>query len=600
MKKLNLYILFALLSTVVFAQTIEKVDSEMVFKAMEDEMRRNMEELKVEDNKTPFYIEYNVTKAEKTKIVASLGALVESISNPNSTYGVSVKMGNYDLTDEKFTDKVNKRQDHNDGYFSLPKDLCYDGVRRSLWLATNNSYKRAVEAYKNKTELMKKQGLKVEDLPSPDFSKEEVSVTIIPALSNEVSNTQLEDIAREISSEFKGYKNVIESEVEIDYQNVVQYGVNSEGMKFQVPNRFYLVIVNAAVLDSKNQPINQKLEYYQNSINKLPSVEEIKADVKSLVENLNNQKNAPRFTEVYNGPVLFLEDACTQLCFSRMFDKGMGLVGNPRPLVNKPNEGLIRGTARTWEDYKDKKVIDKKLSVELKSELKEYKGVSLIGTQEVDLDGLKAHKSDTLIIDGILKKQIIGRIPTASQHKSICQNRFYIQNDNFSKKIGPSVAFVSSSEVETSEQIRKDMLEIAEEEDLDFVFVIKPLKTKANNAPLNYYKLNLKDGSEELVRGVSYKFSEKTLSKIHSVGDGELVQNILIPDHAEIDNKMARYKGAPEEILEIIRKQMVGVQGMPTSIICPDALLIESVELNGSKGSLKAVERVVDNPLTLN
>ena len=59
MKKLNLYILFALLSTVVFAQTIEKVDSEMVFKAMEDEMRRNMEELKVEDNKTPFYISYN-------------------------------------------------------------------------------------------------------------------------------------------------------------------------------------------------------------------------------------------------------------------------------------------------------------------------------------------------------------------------------------------------------------------------------------------------------------------------------------------------------------------------------------------------------------
>lgn len=598
MKKISYIFVVLTFLTSVNTFASKKSDSDMIFKAMEDEMARNMTELQLEDNGTPFYISYNVIQAKRGKILATLGAIIESNSNDGAWCNVNLKMGDYNLNDEKYYDKTN-HINHNDGYFPVPLNADYDGLRRSLWIMSSNIYKNASELYKNKKEQMERQGLSVEDLQSPDFSKEDVNVVIQDELDEEFSKELFEYLAKELSAQFKNYKDVIESEVELNFQNVVQYSVNSEGIKYKIPHRFYILSVNATMFDQNNHTFSQSLEYYQTSFKKLPSSEEISSDISLLVENMHLCKESKRFTDVYSGPILFIKDAGVEMCYKQVFKKGMGLVANPRNLVYKKEKGLIRAEIKSWEDYKDKKVVDRKLSFELKPLMSKYKGKNLLGNFEIDLDGLIPRETELLINEGILNQQLVGRTPTAIQHTSLRHNRFYIQNNGFSQKVAPSVIKITATEVKTNEEIKNDMIELAEEEGLDYVFIVKPLECHANKAPINYYKMNVIDGSEEIVNGVSFKYGDRTLMKIQALGDGECITNSLLPDYAAIDNQMNRYKNAPPEILKLIRKQVVGIQGTPVSIIYPDALLLESAELNGVKNSIQSASRVVPNPMTI-
>lgn len=599
MRIINKYIIVGLvLLTSLSALASQKSSSKQIFKAMEDEMDRSMKELKLEGNETPFYIYYSIFQAKRGKVAGTMGAILESNLNDAVWGGVSVKMGNYALTDEKYTDKVN-RVSHNDGFFSMPLDMSYDGIRRSLWMQTNNTYKGAVETYKNKTAQMKRQGISIDDLPSPDYSKEEVRVVMQDRLEDDFSVDEFEHLVKELSSQFKNHEEVVESDVVLKFQNVMHYGLTSEGIKFQAPCRFYILTVNATMLDESNRSFSQSLEYYNTSFRELPDIKELSSDINVLVENMHVNKKADKFSDVYYGPVLFMDDAGVEMCYKHVFKKGKGLIASPRNLIYNKKDGLFRAKSKTWVDYIGKKVVDRKLTFELKPLMSEYKGKSLIGSFSVDMDGLIPRESELLIKDGILNQQIVGRIPTAAQHQSMRHRRFYIDNNRVMLKSGPSVIKISSNEVKSLDELKSDMVEMAKEEGLDYVFVVKPIASHANKAPINYYKVNVNDSSEKIVSGVGFKYGERSLIKVNGLGDGEFVMNSLLPDYAQIENKMKRYQRAPAEIIELIRKQMIGIQGTPVSVICPDALLLESVELSGNKNNIKSAGRVVPNPLEM-
>ena len=58
-------------------------------------------------------------------------------------------------------------------YLQLPLDNDYYGIRRSLWVATDNVYKSAAQTYKNKLLALEKNKMGAEDLPIADFSQED-------------------------------------------------------------------------------------------------------------------------------------------------------------------------------------------------------------------------------------------------------------------------------------------------------------------------------------------------------------------------------------------------------------------------------------------
>lgn len=153
-----------------FAQ--EKTES-VLMKAMKDEIHRNMTELQYKDYEKPFYISYMIADGDYAIISSSLGALLTSSNQKYRSKNVRVMAGGYEVNDENFEDP-NNISAYDIGEIDLPIEDDYWGIRRSLWLTTDAVYKAASESYKNKLNALQQQGLTIEDLPVPDFSKTDI------------------------------------------------------------------------------------------------------------------------------------------------------------------------------------------------------------------------------------------------------------------------------------------------------------------------------------------------------------------------------------------------------------------------------------------
>src|SRR5262245_2542214 len=126
-----------LLSSCALAQETQSV----VQRAMRDELDRGMKELKAEGFDKPFFINYTILDQKVTQIAASFGALVRSVET-RSRQATSVRLlvGDYEFNDESLNSEMGGQQDNN---LPLPIEDDYIGIRRSLWISTDNVYRGA-------------------------------------------------------------------------------------------------------------------------------------------------------------------------------------------------------------------------------------------------------------------------------------------------------------------------------------------------------------------------------------------------------------------------------------------------------------------------
>ncbi len=190
-----LYLIFPQIG---FAQT----DSDtVVFKAMKDELNRSMKKLTLKDCANPFYISYTVEDVNTMFITATLGALSSSSERHYRSWSNRVLAGDYQLNDENFVDAT-RRKPSRDGDLELPLDNDYYGIRRALWMMTNNTYKSAAENYKNKLAALKDKNLSKNDFKLPIFVQLLALIQfLILAILNGIKN-HLENLARKASCYF--------------------------------------------------------------------------------------------------------------------------------------------------------------------------------------------------------------------------------------------------------------------------------------------------------------------------------------------------------------------------------------------------------------
>ncbi|MBU2472156.1 MAG: hypothetical protein KKF20_07080, partial [Bacteroidetes bacterium] len=82
MKKKILSIVIAFILGLSFAYSQQGTSRDIIFKAMKDELGRNLNNLALENLKKPFFIGYNIYDFKVMSIKASLGAIVESNEKP--------------------------------------------------------------------------------------------------------------------------------------------------------------------------------------------------------------------------------------------------------------------------------------------------------------------------------------------------------------------------------------------------------------------------------------------------------------------------------------------------------------------------------------
>ena len=114
---------------------------------------------------SPFYIEYRVFDVEQFEASAAFGALREQNRTRLRLLRAVVRLGDYKL-DSFF----NAGQGVSD---ILPLDNDELAIRHQVWLATDQAYKRAGEAFSNKKAQLKQ--LNIEQ-PVDDFAKAEAGL----------------------------------------------------------------------------------------------------------------------------------------------------------------------------------------------------------------------------------------------------------------------------------------------------------------------------------------------------------------------------------------------------------------------------------------
>jgi len=529
-KRFTLSLTIALLSAnFAFAQPTAN-DSDVVLKAMQDELQRSISKLVIQGQEKPYFIEYEAMDIKTFTATAAFGGLLYSQRNHGRAMMVDVRVGGYEFDNEPM------------GYpISVAIENDYNALRHELWLATDAAYRGAVEQIARKRAFLKN---RVDEEKIPDFSKEDATVLLLPSQTLSFDQKQWETTVRELSALFRQFPTIKDSRVTFQAQLVHRYLVNSEGTRIRRPMMMISLDASAAAQTADGMWVNLSAPFHVTSIDQLPSVAEITKAIQRMAEQVTKLQVAPVLNETYLGPVLFTGPASAEM-FAQLlapefcsYRPPVGMQGEDRSeLANRLNRRVLPFHISVYDDPTQEKFGDK----------------ALLGSYKVDDQGVSARKI-SLVEQGVLKNLLLSRRPRKNMLRSNGHGRSGL-NGGATTEIGN--LFIQSSDGKSYDQLKQELIKMCKALEMPYGIIIKG---GGLSDPALTYKVYVDDGREELIRGVS--IGELTVKQLKA-------QIIAVGNDSYALNRAGGggYGG-----------------GVSTSVIAPSALL-EELELKKPTGA---------------
>ena len=283
-------------------QTTDRSDY-IVIEAMEDELLRSQEKLKLEGYETPYFISYQIKDNQYYSIKGKYGAIASSDNDRIRRLFVDVRVGDYDF-DNSIKGRSGGRVPFHDAS-DVPLDNDPDAIRAALWQVTDHAYKEALTQYFNK----KANNVQViKDNNSKSFTREKSHDYYGPELSLIFNPTEWEDKIRDISSVYKNYKELSNADVVITAQKETVYFINTEGTSYIRDEVLYSIDAEVTTRAKDGKEISNYRNLYYISPEEIPAVEELKKIVKGMVEETLEMRNAEVLSPV-SAPALLEPEA---------------------------------------------------------------------------------------------------------------------------------------------------------------------------------------------------------------------------------------------------------------------------------------------------
>jgi len=589
-----------------FAQT-ETFES-VAFKAMQEELNRNMANLKLDKLKSPYYISYLITDANLFSVEAQLGTLVKVVDKPLRKQETAVFVGNHQRNNLNFMNE-NKLFGWYGGSFYVPMTLenNYDAVRRSLWVDTDGQYKEAAELYETKIAAINQQNIPKEELDLADFSKINAINKIIPSPNITFDKKSIETLTKNLSAVFSNYPYLTKSGVNTYIYTADALYLNSESVKYKVPFSLICVRVYAEAVAIDGEPLIDYINLFFNATEQIPSIDVLKKEVNQMATLLTQLRTAPAIEESYSGAVMFEGEAVGEIVSQCFVDNPNGLLAARKPIVSSTN--LIQQYGRylpkenKLEQLTDKKVISRELSVAAINK-KTFNGTPLIGYYEIDAQGVVPSAKTVLIEDGVLRTLLTDRTPTLRNKTSNGHNIFAISDGALTGTLGSGIIELTSTETKSYAALKAALIAAAKEEDYEYAYIVRKMAnpmagvsglsafTNSSNSgffavtrPLYIYRISVKDGKEELVRSAKIAdLSLKSFKRILGVADSQEAYNIL-------------QKGKQDRYYNY--RSGFSLTGAPASFIVPQAIVFQELEVEKDKDIALKKEAVVPSPLVV-
>ena len=462
----------------------------------------------------PYFLSYSVSDASSVTIGAQYGALVSSGSNHVRIADVQVRIGEPKLDN---THGAHRSSAVNSATLPLADDR--EALARSLWLATNAGYGKALENYlrvKTEAEVRAK-----EEDSSPDFSQEAPQVYLgKPAPQVVIDRAAWEQRVRALSLLFRDYPNVNMNMVMLVAQNETDYFVSSEGSRVVTPHVQARVVVLGMTRADDGMDLFRVQTFEAETADGLPAQAELEAAVRKLGNSLEALRKAP-VTEPFDGPAILSGRAAAVF-----FHEVLG-----HRLEGQRQRGDEEGQTFTKEVGKE--VLPTFLSVADDPTLTTFGKTWLGGNYQFDDEGQKAQRVP-LIQDGVLKTFLMSRLPIASFANSNGHGRAQTGKMPTGRQ---GNLIVTSTKSVTEAKLRKQLIEEAGKqgkpyglffEDISSGFTLtqRRLPQAFEVIPLVVWRVYVDGRPDELVRGVNIVGTPlAAMKKILVTGDKSEVFN---------------------------------------------------------------------------
>jgi TldD protein len=469
--------------------------------ALLTELDRSKAQLKMDQVARPYYIEYRVNDVDEYQAEAAFGAIRQHERMRYRVLHVVVRIGDYkqDSYYNQGTGETNV----------LPLDNDPIALRHLIWLATDEAYKAAGQAYTEKLAALEQ--FSADAHPVDDFAKEPVVTDVQPVVTLKVDDAAWKKTLEDVTGLYHQYPDVQSVSASARFAASNEYLVNSEGTVTRKGKNTYSMQLNSSAQAEDGMRLSRNPFWMVAKAEELPTHEALINDGKKMLDTVVALRQAPIVEEEYRGPVLFAPDAANDVVASLI---GANVLGR-KPQLGRPNRTI--GAFAT--SYKSR-VLPTFLSVVDDPTLQEFEGKSLVGSYDVDDDGVKAQPVN-LVNNGMLINYLVGREPIRD---------FPASNGHGRASVGTlpapnlGVLLVKSSEAQSPEALKQRVMDMIKEQGKPYGYRVETLGP--GNSPRLLYRI-YPDGHEELVRGAV--FNELDVRAIRSdliaVGNDPLVSN---------------------------------------------------------------------------
>lgn len=558
-------------------------EQNQIFKALEEEIDRNRIELYIPGLPSPYYISYLMADAKFISVKASLGGIIYAKEMQKNSIESQLLVGSHKLNNLNYFDIQNRS---NSGTcFAIPEEIEYSAIRNGIWKGTDQQYKKVAARWEAKKNKLAQQNKESHPPQLPDFYPTLIADTTSGGAKETFSQAQMENIAVQLSALFKEYPSIINSTVSLHAISADLYYLNSEKVQFRQPYSLISLRVFAETQTESGEYLNDHFQLLFNKSGVIPTLDSLKKVTLQLADNLDKLRKAPLFEGIYQGPVLIMDDAVGTLFNHSFVENENGILAGRKPFlgIDEQTKWLLSYLPKENQNEQliNKRIISKYLNLLAVDHLESYNHTPLIGHFKIDAEGNLPSPTLPLIEKGVIKQFLSDRIPTSSSIASTGHHRIGFSLNRVSTALAPGVLWLKGENKyrfnRSRAQLKKQLIKMAKEEGYQFAYIITKLpymhdrdfQTSGNlgdgkTTPIYIYQVNVKDGSEQLIRGVSLPpFSVQSFKQIEAV-----------EKEYQVFNRVT--SGREQSFFGYDEFQLVGI---PVSYILPKALLFKNIEI---------------------
>jgi TldD protein len=345
-----------------------------------------------------------------------------------------------------------------------------------------------------------------------DFARAPVVSDVGETVSLKVDQGGWDKTLQEVTNLYRDYPQIQSVDASAHFTAVNEYFVNSEGTIVRQGRTTATVTLSGSTQADDGMRLGRSPFWTEESPEQLPTREELLKESKKMLDTLQALEKAPTVEESYRGPVLFSPDAASDIM--------AGLIGG-NVLGRKPQLGRPNRTVGSFATSYKTRVLPKFVTVVDDPTMNKFEGKNLLGSYTVDSEGVKA-QAVTVVDNGTLVNYLVGRQPLRD---------FTVSNGHGRATPGggplPSLGVLvfKSSEAESAKALNDKLKEMAANEGLAYGYRVETLGP--GNSPRLLYRVYVKDGHEELVRGAVFnELDVRALrNDLAAMGDDPLVSN---------------------------------------------------------------------------